>query len=87
MRIINQKANISYPFDKLVVYVDEKNVLCEVIGNTKNYREILGTYDTHERAAEVFNEIDKHSTNLPYMDDGTTLYELNSFRMQESNYE
>jgi hypothetical protein len=53
----------------------------------KNYREILGTYDTHERAVEVFNEIDKHYTNLPYMDDGVTLYELNSFRMQESNYE
>lgn len=44
MRIISQKANISYPFDKLVVYVDEKNVLCEVIGNTKklqrNFRNI-----------------------------------------------
>ena len=24
MRIISHKANISYPFDKLVVYVDEK---------------------------------------------------------------
>lgn len=52
-----------------------------MIGNTKNYREILGTYDTHERAVEVFNELDKHYTNLPYMDDGVTLYELNYFRM------
>lgn len=81
MRIISQKSNISYPFDKLVVWVEEKTVFCEVIGSTKNIREILGIYNTHERAVEVFDELDKHYTNLPYMEDGTTLYELNSFRM------
>lgn len=81
MRVISQKENISYPFDKLVVWVNEKKVLCEVIGNTRNNRELLGEYDTHGRAVEVFEELDKHYTNFPYMDDGATLYELNSFRM------
>lgn len=83
MRVINQKHNISYPFDKLVVWVDEKNVLCEVVGNQRNIREVLGTYESHERAKEVFNELDRHYSNLPYMEDGTTLYNLTSFAMPE----
>ena len=81
MRVITQKNNISYPFDKLVVWVEEKTVFCEVIGDMRNNGEVLGTYDTHERAEEVFNELDRHYTNIPYMDDGETFYELNSFRM------
>lgn len=83
MRIICQNHSISYPFDKLVVWVDEKNVLCEVIGNQRNTREVLGTYESHERAKEVFDELDKHYSNFPYMEDGSTFYNLNSFVMPE----
>ncbi|MBS4980034.1 MAG: hypothetical protein KHZ72_01490 [Lachnospiraceae bacterium] len=81
MRVISQQDNISYPFEKLVVWVEGKTVFCEVIGNTRNNREVLGMYNTCERAKEVFNELDKHYTHFPYMDDGETFYELNSFRM------
>lgn len=83
MRVITQKNNISYPFDKLVVWVEAKTVFCEVVGNTRNIKEILGRYNTHERAVEVFNELDEHYTNLTYMEDGATLYNLNSYIMPE----
>lgn len=83
MRIISQKRNISYPFDKLVVWVDKNHILCRVIGNPINTRGFLGTYKSHERAKEVFNELDHHYSNLPYMEDGATLYNLNSFVMPE----
>ena len=36
-----------------------------------------------ERAKEVFKELDKHYSNLPYMEDGATFYNLNSFVMPE----
>lgn len=83
MRIISQNHSTSYPFDKLIVCVGGKNVICEVIGKQRELREILGTYETHERAKEVFNELDRHYSNLPYMEDGETLYNLNSFVMPE----
>lgn len=83
MRIINQNHDISYPFDKLVVWVDGNNILCEVIGIQRCIRDFLGTYESHERAKEVFNQLDKHYSNLPYMEDGATLYNLNSFVMPE----
>ncbi len=81
MRVISQKHNISYPFDKLVVWVDKNNVLCEVIGNQRNTREFLGTYKSHERAKEVFNELDKYYSDLPYREN--TFHNLSSFVMPE----
>lgn len=83
MRVISQNHNISYPFDKLVVWVDRNHVLCEMIGSQRNTREFLGTYKSHERAKEVFNELDHHYSNLPYMEEVATLYNLSSFVMPE----
>ena len=83
MRIISQNHSISYPFDKLVVWVDEKNVLCEVVGNQRNTREVLGTYESHERAKEVFHAIHSHYENVHLLKDLKAVYRQRSFEMPE----
>lgn len=81
MRIISQNL-VSFPFERTIVEVDDNFIMCRLcVVPEKRY--CLGTYKDCERAKEVFKELDKHYSNLPYMEDGATLYNLNSFVMPE----
>lgn len=81
MRIISQNF-ASFPFEQIIVEVDDNSIMCRLCA-VPEQRYCLGRYKDCKRAEEVFLELDKYYSNLPYMEDGETLYNLNSFVMPE----
>lgn len=61
MRIINQAGTRSINFDNCEVYIDGE-CICT---NERGVRDVLGRYETHERAKEVFEEM--HHALMPFM--------------------
>lgn len=61
MRIINQTGTRSINFDNCEVYVDSE-CICT---SDRGVRDVLGRYETPERAKEVFEEI--HRALMPVM--------------------
>lgn len=81
MRIISQNFS-SFPFEQIIVEVDDNSIMCRLCAVPEK-RYCLGRYKDCERAKEVFEKLDRHYSVLPYMEDGNTLYNLNSFVMPE----
>lgn len=67
MRIISQLKE-DFPYDKIVVYVDEDRVMGRAIPDLEGKICILGEYVDNERAVEVFSEINDYYNN--YSTDG-----------------
>ena len=82
MRIISQNFS-SFPFEQIIVEVGMITPSCAVCVQRRKKRYCLGRYKDCERAKEVFEKLDRHYSVLPYMEDGNTLYNLNSFVMPE----
>lgn len=61
MRIINQAGTRSINFDNCEVYIDGE-CICT---NERGVRDVLGRYETPERAKEVFEEM--HHALMPFM--------------------
>lgn len=61
MRLINQSGTRSINFDNCEVYIDGE-CICT---NNRGVRDVLGRYETHERAKEVFEEM--HHALMPVM--------------------
>ena len=61
MRIINQSGTRSINFDNCEVYIDGE-CICT---NSHGVRDVLGRYETPERAKEVFEEM--HHALMPVM--------------------
>lgn len=60
MRIVSQDKTVSIEFDRAHIIRDEKDILYLTDGNHRN---ILGTYQSEERAKEVF--LDIHNAYSP----------------------
>lgn len=82
MRIISQNG-YDFPYEQVVVIVDEKDVICRPISDMRGRYYLLGHYDTEERAQEIFNSINKSYYNIPLMEDGNTFYNHTSFVMPD----
>lgn len=67
MRIISQLKD-DFPYDKIVVYVNDNIILCRPIPAHGEKCYMLGEYVDNERAVEVFNEINDYYNN--YSTDG-----------------
>lgn len=63
MRIISQIKE-DFPYDKIVVYVNDNMILCRPIPDYEEKSYILGEYVDNERAMEVFDVI--HIANKSY---------------------
>lgn len=61
MRLINQSRTRSINFDNCEVYIDGE-CICT---NNRGVRDVLGRYETHERAKEVLEEM--HHALMPVM--------------------
>ena len=61
MRLINQSGTRSINFDNCEVYIDGE-CICT---NSHGVRDVLGRYETPERAKEVFEEM--HHALMPVM--------------------
>lgn len=61
MRLINQSGTRSINFDNCEVYIDGE-CICT---NSRGVRDVLGRYETPERAKEVFKEM--HHALTPFM--------------------
>ena len=61
MRLINQSRTRSIHFDNCEVYIDGE-CICT---NSRGVRDVLGRYETPERAKEVFEEM--HHALMPFM--------------------
>ena len=61
MRLINQSGTRSVNFDNCEVYIDGE-CICT---NSRGVRDVLGRYETPERAKEVFKEM--HHASMPVM--------------------
>ena len=61
MRLINQSRTRSINFDNCEVYIDGE-CICT---NSRGVRDVLGRYETPERAKEVFEEM--HHALIPFM--------------------
>lgn len=82
MRIISQTKR-DYPYEHIVVGVEENRVVCRPVIDLYGRDHTLGIYDSHERAKEVFESIHHHYKITPSMEDGETLYLGNVFVMPE----
>ena len=56
MRIISQNG-YDFPYEQIVVIVNENRVICRPISDMGGRYYLLGHYDTEERAQEVFREL------------------------------
>lgn len=83
MRIISQTGR-DYPYEHIVVGVEENRVECRPVNDLYGRSFILGSYESHERAVEVFNGIYDYYKGTPCMEDGETLYLGNVYVMPET---
>ena len=58
MRIISQ-LEMDFPYEQIVVIVNENRVICRPISDMGGRYYLLGHYYTEERAQEVFKEIQR----------------------------
>lgn len=79
MRIISQNFS-SFPFEQIIVEVDDNSIMCRLCA-VPGKRYCLGAYKDCERAKEVFKELDKYYSDLPYREN--TFHNLSSFVMPE----
>lgn len=56
MRIISQ-TGMDFPYEQIVVMVDENKVVCKPINDMNGKSYVLGVYKDCEAATETFNEI------------------------------
>lgn len=56
MRIVNQNRNHSVDFNNAEIHVDYEDV---ILSTNKNFLNVIGRYESNERALEVFEEIHK----------------------------
>lgn len=82
MRIISQNG-MDFPYEQIVVFIDENKVACLPVSNMGGRYYLLGEYESCERAAEVFNKINFHYHTEPLMEDGGALYNQTTFIMPE----
>lgn len=78
MRIIS-KTGMDFPYEQIVVMIDDNKVLCKPISNMSGREYLLGEYLSHERAVEIFCAIDRYYENC-YIGDG---YLFKAFVMPE----
>lgn len=82
MRIISQTKR-DYPYEHIVVSLEENRVVCRPINDLYGRDCTLGIYDSYERANEVFESINHFYKVTPSMGDVETLYLGNVFIMPE----
>ena len=82
MRIIRQNK-MDFPYEQIVVAVDDNKVICKPVSNMDGRYYLLGKYNGCDRAGEVFNSIFDYYIGAPQMEDGETLYLNNAFVMPE----
>lgn len=82
MRIISQNL-MDFPYEQIVVAVDDNRVICWPVSNMGGRYYLLGKYNVCDRAREVFNSIFDYYKGTPQMEDGETLYLDNTFVMPE----
>ncbi len=70
MRIISQ-TGCDFPYDQIVVMVDGESVKCKPASDFMGRHDLLGVYDTEDRAREVFNEI---HDNYARLDTGSMVF-------------
>lgn len=63
MRIIS-KLGMDFPYEQIIVLVDDNCVKCKPVSDFMGRNDLLGVYDTEERAREVFNEIHDNYARL-----------------------
>lgn len=71
MRIISQNG-VDIPYELSCIFVDENRVCsrCSIYPEAKG---LLGTYESNERAIEVFGEINKRYSKL---DSGSLVFKM-----------
>lgn len=82
MRIISQNF-MDFPYEQIVVFVDENRVGCRPVNDMNGRYYTLGIYRNEKRAKDVFNAINKAYCNVPLMDGDGVLYNQSSFCMPE----
>ena len=82
MRIISQSF-ADFPYDKIVIFVDDNMVCCGTANDWMGKHSILGEYESNERAVEVFRDINKAFYNIPLMDGDGCFYNQTTFVMPE----
>lgn len=56
MRIVSQNG-YDFPYDQIVIMIDGDCVKCKPVSDFVSRHDLLGTYDTEERAQEVLKEL------------------------------
>ena len=63
MRVISQDRCYSYDFDRTMFWKQDGVIYAHIVGDTRD--RVVGSYNTDERAAEVFDDMHKAYSDMP----------------------